>query len=64
MLIENCKRKEVMLSLCCGALNKKKEAKSIEKHLVLNQDIHHHNQGKWFGNKHFSKANAYLASKK
>jgi uracil-DNA glycosylase len=21
------------------------------------------NQGKWFGNKHFSKANAYLASK-
>lgn len=59
--------KEGLVFLLWGGFAQKKGVKiNREKHLVL--ECGHPsplsaNQGKWFGNKHFSKTNAYLESK-
>jgi uracil-DNA glycosylase len=59
--------KEGLVFLLWGGFAQKKGVKiNREKHLVL--ETGHPsplsaNQGKWFGNKHFSKTNAYLESK-
>ena len=59
--------KEGLVFLLWGSFAHKKGSKiNREKHLVL--ECGHPsplsaNQGKWFGNKHFSKTNAYLESK-
>ncbi len=59
--------KEAVVFMLWGNFAQKKGSKiDSEKHLVL---VSGHpspmsaNQGKWFGNKHFSQANAYLKSK-
>lgn len=61
------KEKEAVVFLLWGSFAHKKGAKiDRKKHLVL--ECGHPsplsaNQGKWFGNKHFSKTNTYLESK-
>lgn len=60
--------KENVVFLLWGAFAKKKGLKiDRNKHLVLESghpSPMSANQGKWFGNKHFSKANDYLKSKR
>lgn len=58
------KRKENVVFMLWGSFAQKKGAKiNREKHLVLESghpSPMSANQGKWFGNKHFSQANLYL----
>jgi uracil-DNA glycosylase len=60
-------KKEGLVFLLWGNFAQKKGVKiNREKHLVLESGHPSPlsaNQGKWFGNKHFSKTNAYLESK-
>ncbi|MEY2670238.1 MAG: hypothetical protein RLZZ577_554, partial [Bacteroidota bacterium] len=59
--------KEGLVFLLWGNFAQKKGVKiNREKHLVLESGHPSPlsaNQGKWFGNKHFSKTNAYLETK-
>jgi uracil-DNA glycosylase len=61
-------KKENVVFMLWGAFAQKKGAKiDRSKHLVLESghpSPMSANQGKWFGNKHFSKANSYLESNK
>ena len=60
-------QKENVVFMLWGNFAQKKGSKiDIKKHLVLTSghpSPMSANQGKWFGNKHFSQANAYLESK-
>lgn len=60
-------KKNVVFMLWGGFAQKKAKFIQEEKHLILasgHPSPLSANQGKWFGNKHFSKANTYLEDKK